>query len=644
MRSFFLSACTSLALVHHAASLDLPNPVLSPLSDSISSLLKGDGLAEGTLGAIGGTLGKNQEFDYLVAGGGTAGNAIGTRLAQAGYKVAIIEAGGFYEISKPVLSTAPGGDIIGTGSSTLDSIPTVDWVFETEPQAGANNRKFHYARGKCLGGSSALNFMIYHRGSTGTYDRWADLVGDDSYRLKNFQAYFKNSTTFTPPNTSKRISNATAGTKYIAEDFKTKPDGGPVQVSYTFWVSAWATWLEKGLKAVGLKSISGFNSGELLGYHYTQTTIDPKTAARSSSTEYIYKAKSENLDNLKVFTRTQAAKVLFDNDKKANGLEVSFKGVKYTLKAKREVILSAGAFQSPQLLMVSGIGPKETLDKFDIEHVSVLEGVGQNMWDHIFFGPSYQVNFQTLNEVLRSPLSLVKALTQYALTKSGPLTSNIIEFIGWEKLPEKYRTNFSPETKKAFAEFPADWPEVEYLGANGFLGNFEWPILQQPLDGKQYATMLGAMVAPISRGNVTIASASGLDKPIINPNWLTAKADQEAAIAWFRRMRDVWATKELKSISIGSEYWPGKGVQTDEEVLDMVRDSLMTVWHAACTCKMGKKGDKMAVVDSFARVFGVEGLRVVDASSMALLPPGHPQSTIYAFAEKIADDIIKQRK
>ncbi|KAI6773098.1 hypothetical protein HG530_004056 [Fusarium avenaceum] len=643
MRSFF-SVCASLALVQHAATLDLSNTVLSPLYNSIDSLLKGDGLSEATLGAIGGVLGEDQEFDYLVAGGGTAGNVMGTRLAQAGYKVAIIEAGGFYEISKPLLSTAPGGDIIGTGFNTLDSIPTVDWVFETEPQAGANNRKFHYARGKCLGGSSALNFMIYHRGSTGTYDRWADLVGDDSYRLDNFQAYFKNSTTFTPPNTKKRPANATIGTKYIAEDFETTPDGGPVQVSYSFWVSAWATWMEKGLKAVGLKNITGFNSGQLLGYHYTQTTIDPKTATRSSSTQYIYKARSEGLDNLKVFTRTQATKVLFNDDKKAIGLEVSFKGIKYTLKAKKEVVLSAGAFQSPQLLMVSGIGPKETLNKFNIKPVSILEGVGQNMWDHIFFGPSYQVGFETLNAMLQSPLSLLKAVTQYALSKSGPLTSNIIEFIGWEKLPKKYRTKFSPETEKALSEFPDDWPEVEYLAANGFLGNFEWPILQQPMDGKQYATVLGAMVAPVSRGNVTIASASALDKPIINPNWLTAKADQEAAIAWFRRMRDVWETKELKSIAVGSEYYPGKKVQTDEEVLNMVRDSLMTVWHAACTCKMGKKGDETAVVDNLARVFGVEGLRVVDASSMALLPPGHPQSTIYAFAEKIADDIIKQRK
>lgn len=182
MRSYLSLVCSLSLLLRPAVSIELADAVTSPLFDAIKPLLNGDGLIEGTLGAIGGTLGEEQEFDYLVAGGGTAGNVMGVRLAEAGYKVAIIEAGGFYEIDKPVLSTAPFGATLGTGSSMLDSVPTTDWVFQTTPQAGANDRSFHYARGKCLGGSSALNFMVYHRGSTGSYDRWADLVGDDSYR------------------------------------------------------------------------------------------------------------------------------------------------------------------------------------------------------------------------------------------------------------------------------------------------------------------------------------------------------------------------------------------------------------------------------------------------------------------------------
>lgn len=458
-------------------------------------------------------------------------------------------------------------------------------------------------------------------------------------RLDQFLPYFKKSMTITPPNTQKRFQNAS--TPYDASDFLAAGQGGPVQVGYSNYVSPWATWLEKGLASVGMQRTTGFDRGDLLGYHYTQTTIRATDATRSSSAQFI---KSTNTDKLKVFTLSHGTKVLFDDSKKATGVEVNSLGKTYTLTASKEVIVSGGAFKSPQLLMVSGIGPEDQLRKFNIPIISALSGVGQNMWDHIFFGPSYAVKFPTLVNILINPLALVKALAQYVLTHDGVLSSNIIEFVGWEKLPEKYRTTFSDETKAALSKFPTDWPEVEYLGANGYLGDFEWPILRQPLDGKQYATILGAMVAPVSRGNVTLRSASALDQPVINPNWLTAKADQEVAVAWFRRMREVWKTKELQSIANGKEYWPGEDKDSDAAVLDVVRNSLMTVWHPSCTCKMGKKDDPMAVVDSEARVYGVQGLRVVDASAFPLLPPGHPQSSVYALAEKIADSIIQGQK
>jgi choline dehydrogenase len=178
---------TTLPAVHGLPILDdllgsFGGSVLNPILSVVKAALSGEGLVEGALGAVGGALGVEATYDYVVIGGGTAGNAIGYRLAEAGHSVAILEAGLYYEIAKPVLGTTPGGDIIGIGSSILDSVPTVDWEFITEPQAGANNREMHYARGKCLGGSSALNFMIHHRGSEGSYDMWADEVGDDSYR------------------------------------------------------------------------------------------------------------------------------------------------------------------------------------------------------------------------------------------------------------------------------------------------------------------------------------------------------------------------------------------------------------------------------------------------------------------------------
>lgn len=154
----------------------------SPLKSIISSFTPRDGFVQRKLGDLEGNTRPDQEFDYIVAGGGTAGNAIGVRLAEHGFHVAIIEAGYLFEVAKPFLSTTPGLDIFGIGSDKRDAVGSVDWQFETEPQAGANNRKVHFARGKCLGGSSALNFMLYHRGSRGTYDRWADDVGDDKFR------------------------------------------------------------------------------------------------------------------------------------------------------------------------------------------------------------------------------------------------------------------------------------------------------------------------------------------------------------------------------------------------------------------------------------------------------------------------------
>lgn len=313
----------------------------------------------------------------------------------------------------------------------------------------------------------------------------------------------------------------------------------------------------------------------------------------------------------------------------------------YTIKAKKEVILSAGVFNSPQLLMLSGIGPQETLEEFEIPVVSGLEGVGQNMWDHIMFGPSYHVNFPTLDKTLHDPVALADALLDYSLNARGPLSSNVVELLGWEKLPSDYRGNLSEATLEALAWFPDDWPELEHISGNGYIGNFAFPVLQQPLDGKQYATNLGAMVAPLSRGNVTITTKDAGNLPSINPNWLTHPADQEVAVAWYKRMRQVWDTPELRSIRVGDEEaFPGLENQTDEQILEVIRSSLMTVWHAAGTCKMGRSDDPSAVVDNLARVFGVEGLRVVDSSAFPLLPPGHPQSTVYALAEKIADAII----
>ncbi|KAK2616174.1 hypothetical protein QQS21_000806 [Conoideocrella luteorostrata] len=610
---------------------------------ALSSLFNGDGLLQSSLGALEGLLNRDQEFDYVVAGGGTAGNVVGYRLAEAGYNVAIIEAGTFFELSKPALGTTPGLDVLFVGADQSEALSAADWKFETTPQQGAANRKIHFAQGKCIGGSSAWNFMIHHRGPKGMYNKWAEAVGDDSYKFDNFEKFYKKSTTFTPADSSKRPSDTVS--KSDAGDFAPSDEGGPIQVSYTNFVSPWSMWLEKGLKAVGLKETDGFDRGNLLGYHYAPSTIRQSDATRSSSAEYVYTAKKQNLKNLKIFTHTQASRIRFDDNKKATGVEVtSAVGSEYLIKAKREVIVSSGAFKSPQLLMLSGIGPEETLRQFDIPVVALSPGVGQNMWDHIFFGPSYAVKVKTLDSILHNPFDLAASVGKYLLSHDGILSSNGIELLGWEKLPSQYREPFASTSEQDLKDlFSDDWPEVEYLGANGYIGTFS-SLLKQPLNGKQYATILGALVSPVSRGNVTIRSTSVRDSPLINPNWLTAKADQDVAVALMKRLRSIWRTSEIESITDGPEYYPGEDVKTDKQILDFVQKNMMTVWHPSCTCKMGKKDDQMAVIDNQARVFGVTGLRVVDASAFPILLPGHPSATVYALAEKIAESILQVGK
>lgn len=218
---------------------------------------------------------------------------------------------------------------------------------------------------------------LLSRGSEKSYEQWAEAVGDESYTLESLQPYFEKAVNFTPPIEGKRFPNVTS--EYDANDF-TSP-GGPVQVSYSNYVSPFSTWVEKALLDNGLEKNDGFNDGRLLGTHYVQTTMRASDQTRSSSAAYINSALDN--ENLHVYINTLVKKVLFDSSKRASGVEVVSLGITYKINAAKEVILSAGAFQSPQILMVSGIGPKETLDKFDIEVLSDLPGVGQNVGPHM---------------------------------------------------------------------------------------------------------------------------------------------------------------------------------------------------------------------------------------------------------------------
>ncbi|CAG8386421.1 unnamed protein product [Penicillium salamii] len=567
----------------------------------------------------------DETYDYVVVGGGTGGSAIATRLAQNNrFRVALIEAGEHYELES--LAAVPAADVLPVGSDP-NTKSFIDWGFVTTSQSGANGRHIHYARGKCLGGSPTRESM----------NQWATIVNDSSYAFHNVLPFYKKSVDFTPPNAHIRASNATAA--YDASAYASSDDG-PLQVSYSNFANPFSSWMKLGMQAIGINETQDFNTGSLIGAQYCASTIDPSTELRSSS-ETAFIQSIPPFSSIRIYTGTLAEKVIFDEHKKATGVRV--KGLlsnPVTLSAQKEVIISAGAFQSPQLLMLSGVGPSDTLKEHNIEIIADRPGIGQNMWDHPFFAPSYRVQVTTFTELPNSLLYSTIQVINAVLTKTGTLTNPIADFLGWEKIPTSLRALFPQSTKDSLAKFPSDWPEAEYISAAAYTGNFSDPFGNQLRDGYQYSSILGVLITPSSRGNITLKSADITDLPLLNPNWLDDPADQDLAVAIFKRTRQAFQSEAMAPVLIGEEYIPGPQVQSDAQILEWIKNNVMTLWHAACTCKMGTADDPMAVVDSRARVFGVQGLRVVDASAFPFLPPGHPQSVVYMLAEKIAADII----
>ncbi|KAM7212547.1 hypothetical protein V8F06_012086 [Rhypophila decipiens] len=466
---------------------------------------------QGNLGTAAGILGQDAIFDYVIIGGGTAGLVMANRLsANPNITVAVVEAGAFYQITNPLLSETPAGDVVFVGADPKDSNPLLDWDSVTEPQAGANSREIYYAHGKRLGGSSARNFMIYQRGTEQNYNKWADAVGDDGYKWDALRPHFKRSLTFTLPSTA----------------FSTP--GSPLQVSYASCAQPFSTWIEPSLNEIGVPLIQDFNSGKLLGAH--QTSFLNEAFGRP---------------NLKVYITTLAKKNPFDSNEHATGVI------------------------------------------HNIPIIADRPGVGQTMEDH-------QVNLQIITQ---------KYAINYTIFKRGPLIS-----------PAKTPRNLlTPKTNQILNKtFPHNWPEMEYLVA---------PVY----DGYQYAIMMGALVAPLSRGNVTLRSADAKDLPLMNPNWLTREADIDVAVAIYKPLRAAFASIAMKYILLGrEEYFPGPD-STDQPIEERIRQTGTQYGHSGGTAPMGK------VVDTEGRVIGVRGLRFADAT------------TLYAPAEQISGFFVDRQ-
>lgn len=570
----------------------------------------------------------NATYDYLIVGGGTAGLVLANRLSASGqHSIAIIEAGSFYQISNGNVSQIPRYVWSGANTDFSDVNPLVDWEFETEPEAGVGGAKMHYPRGKTLGGSSARNHMIYQRPTRGSLEKWAGEVGDEAFRWENMQKYFDRGTKFNEADAMKRMENSTPPLDPAGQ----RASSGNVNLSYANYVLPFTSWAIKAAEALGLRQLAGYIDGDLIGTGWHVQTTDPRTMVRDSS-ETAFLEPALRRENLVVHHSTMALKILFEGNE-AVGVVCSTQGKKFTLTARKEVILSAGALQSPQLLMVSGIGPRATLVRFDIPVLVDAPGVGQGLEDHPAIGITTKVRVQS-STVLGSPAKNVAATIAFLENGTGPLTSTGIDVFAWEKLPARLLSN---TTLSSLNSTPPDWPDIEYMSNDLYPG--------LPSDSDDYVSITAIMVNAFSRGTVSIRSASMLDHPVININFLSDPRDQDIAVATLRRIREVFAQPVLESVVVADgEVIPGPTVQSDVELFQYIKMYARTISHASVTCKMGKSDDKTAVVDSEGRVFGTKRLRVVDASAMPFLPPGHPMSTIYALAEMVSERILEGDK
>ena len=521
-----------------------------------------------------------KEFDYIVIGGGSGGCAVAGRLAQdPALSVCVLEAG-------------KGDDqtMIEVPFCTALMLPTSlnNWAFETVPQPGLNGRRGYVPRGRALGGSSSINAMIYTRGHPWDYDHWAAL-GNEGWSWRDVLPYFR-----------KSEHNENFGGEYHGQD-------GPLNVANLRSMNPFQKIFLEAARQTGFKLIEDFNGADQEGigiYQVTQKNGERWNAARA------YLASRPNLT---VITQARARRILFEG-KRAVGVEFLRGGEVQTFKARRELILGAGAVQSPQLLMLSGIGAGNELSKFGIPVIHDLPGVGKNLQDH----PDYIFNYRAksldlLGISLGGSLRLIKEIGRYRRERTGMMTSNGAEAGGF---------------LRRFADAPV--PDFQLHFVVGMIDNHARKLHM----GHGYSCHV-CLLRPKSIGSLSLASADPAAAPAIDPKFFDHPDDLDAMVDGFKLTRKIMDAPALARLRSGEVYTAG--VHTDDEIREELKNRSDTIYHPVGTCKMGS--DTMAVVDSRLRVHGLEGLRVVDASIMPTLIGGNTNAPTMMIGEKAADMI-----
>jgi choline dehydrogenase len=528
-------------------------------------------------------------YDYVIVGGGSAGCVLANRLSADGkHSVCLIEAG---PPDRNPFIHIPGGILQAIRSKALN------WHFWTEPQAHLDNRPRYWPRGRTLGGSSSINAMCYVRGHASDYDQWAKL-GNPGWSYREVLPYFRKAENYEPG----------------ANDFHGA--GGPLNVAAQRDPNPLSHAFVEACAQAGFAPTDDFNGAQQEGAGLYR--VMQKDGQRCSNAR-AYLREAEGRKNLTVRTGVHVTRVLLDG-KRAVGVRLFESGRYVDVLAQREVILCAGAIGSPQLLLLSGIGPKEEIVKHGLAVVHELPGVGRNLQDHLdVIVTTRNTSRLAISFHPRSLWRAIRELFRYLFFKRGDLTSNTAEAGAF--------------TRSAPSE---PIPDLQYHFVVGPNTRHAQDLV--PLFGYAYSLHV-CVLRPKSRGTVTLRSADPLAPPVIQPDYCADPADFDKLIAGFKQARHILAQAALAPHR-GEELDPGPKVQDDEQVRSWIRANAETIYHPAGTCKMGR--DELAVVDAELRVRGIRGLRVADASIMPTLIGGNTNAPTTMIAEKAASILLQE--